>query len=142
MLKFRLLGLGLSALLGTAEIAMPTAAVAQTSSADSAYLNDLYSFLQGQDDITYTMATQALGSDYNIWVAQMFCETFAAGVSPENAFAIYNDAALSQAASYGMGVPDEVAYAVGLYGGAAMNLGAAHYCPQYQPRVQQALRSL
>ena len=39
-------------------------------------------------------------------------------------------------------VTEEMAYAVGLYGGTVMNLGASHYCPEYQPDVQQALSSL
>lgn len=149
MSKFSTPSLRLSALLGTAILSMPTAAFAQTSPADSAYLNDLYGFLQSQDDLAYTMAAEHMGAEYNIWAAQTFCEAFTSGVSPENAFAAYADAAMSeaatQAAAYGMDLSDEVGYEVGyivgLYGASVMNLGAAHYCPQYQPQVEQLLRS-
>lgn len=62
----------LPALLGAIACALPTAAIAQTTSADSAYLDDLYSFLQREDTITYTMATQAMAPEDNVWAAQMF----------------------------------------------------------------------
>ena len=133
--------LALSALLGTAILSVPTAARAQSASDDSAYLNDLYSFLRSQDSLTYQIAAQELGGEYNVWAAQMFCQTLAAGVSPEQAFSAFSNAAMAEAANYGS-VPDEVNYAIGLYGGTVMNLGAAYYCPQYQLRVEQALRSL
>lgn len=146
MSKFFAPSLRLSALLGTAILSMPTAAFAQTFSTDSAYLNDLYGFLQSQNDLAYTMATEYMDADYNIWAAQTFCEAFASGVSPENAFAAYADAAMSeaaiQAATQGIDLPYEVGFTVGFYGGAVMMLGSAYYCPEYQPQVEQALRSL
>jgi len=130
------------ALLGAVVCSLPMAAIAQTNSTDNAYLNDLYSFLQSEDSITYTMATQSMTPEDSVWAAQMFCETFASGVSPSDAYSVYTTAAIGQGEAYGEYFTEEIAYAVGLYGGAVMNLGAAHYCPQYQPQVQQALRAL
>ncbi len=135
-------GLKLSALLGAIACILPTAAIAQTTPADSAYLNDLYQFLEGEDTVTYTMATQAMSPEDSVWAAQMFCQTFSSGVAPSEAYSIYTNAAVGQASTYGANFNEEVAYAVGLYGGAVMNLGATHYCPQYQPQVEQALRAL
>ena len=133
------------ALLGAAAILLPTAlssAASAQSSNDNDYLNNLYSFLQGQDEMTYAMATSAMTPDESVWAAQMFCQTFSAGVSPSDAFAVYTSAAVQQAEDQGLALTDEMAYAVGLYGGAVMNVGSAHYCPQYQPQVQQALQAL
>ena len=132
-------GFKLPALLGAITCAIPAAAIAQTTSADGAYLDDLYSFLQREDAITYTMATQAMAPEDNVWAAQMFCQTFSSGVSPAEAYSVYTTAAINQASTYGEYFTEEAAYAIGLYGGAVMNLGAAHYCPQYQPQVEQAL---
>ena len=92
--------------------------------------------------MTYAMATQAMSAEQNVWAAQMFCQTFSAGVSPSDAYSAYTTTAISQASSYGENFTEEMAYAVGLYGGAVMNLGSSHYCPQYQSQVEQALRSL
>lgn len=139
-------GSKLSALLGAIACALPTAAIAQTSSADDAYLNDLYSFLQSEDTIPYTIAyvtaTQFMTPEDSILVAQTFCQTFASGVSPAAAYSVYIDAAISGASSYGEYFTEDVAYAIGLYSGAMMDLGAAYYCPEYQPQVEEALRSL
>lgn len=135
-------GFKLGALLGAVVSAMPMAAIAQTNPADSAYLQDLYTFLEREDNTTYTMATQSMTPEDSVWAAQMFCDTFASGVSPADAYAVYTSAAIGQGQTYGAHFTEEIAYAVGLYGGAVMNLGSAHYCPQYQPQVQQALRAL
>ncbi|MEL6779920.1 MAG: hypothetical protein AAFO06_22005 [Cyanobacteria bacterium J06597_16] len=135
-------GFKFSALLSAIAIALPTAAIAQTAPADQQYLDDLYGFLQSQDPMTYAMATQAMSAEQNVWAAQMFCQTFSAGVSPSDAYSAYTTTAISQASSYGEDFTEEMAYAVGLYGGAVMNLGSSHYCPQYQSQVEQALRSL
>ncbi|KPQ35563.1 MAG: hypothetical protein HLUCCA11_09945 [Phormidesmis priestleyi Ana] len=134
--------LKLSALLGAFACVLPTAAMAQTTSADNAYLTDLYSFLQRKDNTTYRMATQAMNPEDSVWAARMFCQTFSSGVSPADAYSVYTNAAVNEAATYGEYFTEEVAYAIGLYGEAVMNLGAAHYCPQYQPQVEQALRTL
>lgn len=134
--------LKLSVLLGAVAVLWPTTAIAQTTANDQAYINDLHSFLQTQDAITYTMATQAMTPEQNVWAAQMFCQTFASGVSPTDAYTTYTSAALSQASAYGQSFTDEMAYAVGLYGGTVMNLGSSYYCPEYQADVQQALSSL
>lgn len=134
------------ALLGTAAVLLPTAfstaVSAQNSPADNDYLNNLYSFLQGQDEITYTMATSVLPAEYSVWAAQMFCQAFSTGAAPGELFEVYSDSALQQAEVQGTVLTDELAYSVGLYGGAVMNIGAAHYCPEYQPQVQQALQAL
>lgn len=143
-------GFKFSGLLGALAIAFPTAvsglfgasAIAQTTPNDQAYLDDLHSFLQSQDAITYTMATQAMTPEQNVWAAQMFCQSFASGVSPTDAYTVYTSAALNQASAYGQSFTEEMAYAVGLYGGTVMNLGASYYCPEYQPEVAQALQSL
>ncbi|MGB7486055.1 MAG: hypothetical protein WA901_07680 [Phormidesmis sp.] len=112
-----------------------------TPSTDSAYLNQLYSLLQRQDAITHAMATQSMSTEDNIRAAQMFCRTFDLGVSPTEAFSIYTTSAINQAASLGADITEELAHAVGVYGGAVMSLGATHYCPQHQSQVQQALES-
>lgn len=135
-------GLKLGALLSAVVCSLPMAAIAQTSSTDNAYISDLYRFLQSEDNITYTMATRSMTPEDSVWAAKMFCDTFASGVSPADAYAVYTSAAIGQGETYGEQFTEEIAYAVGLYGGAVMNLGSAHYCPQYQPQVQQALRSL
>lgn len=135
-------GFKLGALLSAVVCSLPMAAIAQSNSTDSAYLNDLYRFLQSEDSITYTMATQAMTPEDSVWAAQMFCDTFASGVAPADAYSVYTSAALGQGQTRSDYFTEEVAYAVGLYGGAVMNLGAAHYCPQYQPQVQQALSAL
>lgn len=120
----------------------PAAAQAQISTADNVYLSELYTFLESQDAVTHAMATEAMSPEDSIWAAQMFCRTFDAGVSPADAFSVYTSSAISQATSQGVELTEEMAYAVGLYGGAVMNLGAAHYCPDYQPDVEEALQSL
>lgn len=135
-------GLKLGALLSAIVCSFPVAAIAQTNSTDSAYLNDLYSFLQSEDTITYTMATQSMSPADSVWAAQMFCDTFSSGVDPADAYAVYTSAAIGQGETYGAHFTEEIAYAIGLYGGAVMNLGAAHYCPQHQQKVQQALNAL
>ena len=133
------------ALLGVTAILLPTAfstaATAQTD-AENSYLNNLYSFLQSQDETTYEMATSAMTPAQNVWAAQMFCQTFSAGMAPSEVFAVYTASAIQEAETQGVALTDEMAYSIGLYGGAVMNIGAAHYCPQYQPQVQQALQAL
>lgn len=135
-------GFKLSALLGAIACILPTAAIAQTTPSDSAYLDDLYSYLEGADSITYTMATQAMSPEDSVWAAQMFCQTFDSGVAPADAYSVYTNAAVGQASTYGSNFTEEVAYAVGLYGEAVMNLGSTHYCPQYKAQVEQALSAL
>jgi hypothetical protein len=136
-------GIKLAALIGAIACMIPTASLAQTTATDSAYLNDLYSFLESEDETTYILATQGISPENNVWAAQMFCETFASGVSPADAYSTYTTATMSQISSYGGEyLTEDIAYAIGLYGGVVMNLGTAYYCPQYQPQVQQALRSL
>lgn len=142
-------GFKFSVLLSAVAIALPTAAlaqplpvrIAQNASANSAYLEDLYGFLQGQDSTTYTMATQAMTPEQSVWAAQMFCETFSSGISPTEAYSIYTASAVTEATNYGADT-EEMLYAIGLYGGAVMNLGSAHYCPEYQAQVVQALQAL
>ncbi len=134
--------LKLSALIGAIACLLPTAALAQTNAADNAYLNDLYRFLEREDAVTYKMATQAMSPEDSVWAARMFCQTFASGASPADVYSAYTDAAISEAATYGSYLTEDVAYSIGLYGGAVMNLGSAHYCPYYQPKVEQALRAL
>lgn len=131
-----------SALLAAALLVLPTAAAAQPTPTDQAYLDDLYRFLQTQDATTYSMATQTMSPEQNIWAAKTFCQTFSAGVSPSDAYAAYLSRAIGSSALTESRLTDEMAYAVGLYGGTVMNLGASYYCPQYQLQVEQALQSL
>ena len=135
-------GLKLSALISAIALSLPTVALAQTTPADRDYINDLFNFLENEDAITYELATQAMSPEDSVWAAQMFCETFSAGVSPAAAFSVYTSAAIGEASNQGASITDEMAYAVGLYGGAVMNIGSTHYCPQYQTQVEQALRSI
>ncbi|MEO1637246.1 MAG: hypothetical protein AAFS04_19425, partial [Cyanobacteria bacterium J06631_9] len=108
---------------------------------DSSYISHLYSFLQSKDNMTYLMATQSMTESDSIQAAQMFCDTFESGVDPAEAFSAYTSTAIRQATSMGATMTEEMAYAVGLYGGAVMNLGTAYYCPEYQPQVERALQS-
>ncbi|MEO1634126.1 MAG: hypothetical protein AAFS04_03475 [Cyanobacteria bacterium J06631_9] len=135
-------GFSLFALLGVAAVSVPTAAIAQYTSQDQQYLTDLYNFLQSQDELTYALAADEMGHEGNIWVAQSFCSEFENGVSPEDVYSIFTSAALSQLQAPSAQAYEEIAYSIGLYGGSVMNLGSAYYCPQYQPQVEQALRSL
>ena len=88
------------------------------------------------------MATQSMSAEDNIRAAQMFCRIFDSGVSPAEAFSVYTTSAINQAASLGADITEEMAHAVGVYGGAVMSIGATHYCPQHQSQVQQALEPL
>ena len=135
----------LSLTAGLVTLTMPLAANAfgQVSpSTDSNYINHLYRFLRSQDDMTYVMATESMSETDSIQAAQMFCNTFESGVDPADAFSAYTTGAIRQATSMGATMTEEMAYAVGLYGGAVMNLGTAYYCPEYQSQVEQALQSL
>ncbi|MEL6468743.1 MAG: hypothetical protein AAFQ74_03370 [Cyanobacteria bacterium J06623_4] len=134
-------GLKFSAFITAVALLLPSAAIAQTDE-DDAYLSQLYGFLQSQDAVTHAMATESMSPEDSIWAAQMFCRTFDAGVAPADAFTVYTASAVSQATSQGVDMTEEMAYAVGLYGGAVMNVGSMHYCPQHQPQVEQALQSL
>ncbi|MEL6491841.1 MAG: hypothetical protein AAFV85_16330 [Cyanobacteria bacterium J06634_6] len=110
-------------------------------STDSSYINHLYSFLESTDNLTYVMATESMTERDSIQAAQMFCNTFESGVDPADAFSAYTSTAIRQATAMGAEMTEEMAYAVGLYGGAVMNLGTAYYCPEYQSQVEQALQS-
>ncbi|NJM98187.1 MAG: DUF732 domain-containing protein [Phormidesmis sp. RL_2_1] len=134
-------GVRVFALLGAITLSSATAALGQTNSTDSEYLSGLYGFLRSQDAITYTLATREMTDEQNIWAAQSFCQAFASGVSPADVYSVFTSAAFSEASNQGTAITEEIAYAIGLYGGSVMTLGATHYCPQYQPQVQQALRS-
>lgn len=134
--------LKITALVGAIACLLPTVALAQSNNADSAYINDLFSFLKREDAMTYNMASKAMSPEDSVWAARMFCQAFSSGASPANVYSAYTEAAIGEAATYGEAFNEEVAYSIGLYGGAVMNLGSAHYCPQYQPQVEQALRSL
>ena len=135
-------GFSLVALLGVAAVSMPTEAIAQYTSQDQQYLNDLYSFLQSQDELTYALAADEMGHEGYIWVAQSFCNEFENGVSPGDVYSIFTSAALSQVQAPNTQAYEEIAYSIGLYGGSVMNLRSANYCPAYQPQVEQTLRSL
>ena len=126
----------------TAQTPVAQTSGAQTSSADDDYLNTLYGFLKEQDEATYAMATSAMTPAESVWAAQMFCQTFSSGAAPSDVFAVYTSSAIQQAETHGIALTDEMAYSVGLYGGAVMNIGSAYYCPEYQPQVQQALQAL
>jgi len=138
-----LLVLGSGAVLSLSQGAPAAAQNADSpdSSIDSAYLTQLYSFLESQDAVTHAMATQSMSAEDNVWAAQMFCRTFESGVSPADAFTAYTTSAMNQAIARGANMTEEMAFSVGLYGGAVMNIGSTHYCPQYQPQVEQALQS-
>lgn len=139
LLSTVLLGSGTALLLSH-----PAPAAAQnnsTAATDSAYLTELYSFLESRDAITHAMATQSMSAEDSVWAAQMFCRTFESGISPTDAFTAYTSSAMNQAIERGANLTDEMAFAVGLYGGAVMNVGSAFYCPQHQPQVEQAFQA-
>lgn len=124
------------------QIQTPLPATIQNSQTDAAYLDQLYTFLRSQDTNTYEMATQSISEGDSIDAAQMFCRSFEAGVSPAAAFSAYTTSTIEQATSHGADVTEEMAYSVGLYGGAVMSLGTTYYCPSYKAQVREALTSL
>ena len=80
LLKSAAAAFGLLAVLGTAVVALPGRAAAQTAdSYDQEFLIDLYDFLRSQDPMTYSVAVDEMGDDGNIWVAQSFCSALSAG---------------------------------------------------------------
>ena len=91
--------------------------------------------------MTYVMATESMTERDSIQAAHMFCNTFESGVDPADAFSAYTSTAIRRATAMGADLTEEMAYAVGLYGGAVMNLGTVYYCPEYQSQVEQALQS-
>ena len=134
-------GIQLAALLSAFSLVAPTAALAQTEAVDRAFLDSLYGFLQGQDNLAYIAAGQ-VGDASNVWLAQGICIDFENGLNPTDGYNIMIDTALSQLQGLSDEAYEEASYSMALYGGSMMNLGAAYYCPQYQPAVEQALRSL
>lgn len=135
-------GAQLLALLGTFALGAPTAAMAQTETVDRAFLDSLYTFLQEEDNLAYQVAVNQVGDASNVWLAQGICIDFENGLAPADGYDIMVNSALSQLQGLSGQAYEQASYAVSLYGGAMMNLGAAYYCPQYQPAVEQALRSL
>ncbi|MEL6263186.1 MAG: hypothetical protein AAFR12_19180 [Cyanobacteria bacterium J06626_6] len=135
-------GLRAIALSGLVTLSAPTAAAAQMSTADQDYLNSLYSFLQAQDTTAYGLATNEMRDEGNIWIAQTFCQSFERGASPADVYSVYMSAVMDAIGPGSGEAYEQATYAIGLYSGSVMNLGSAYYCPQYQPQVEQALRSL
>lgn len=129
---------------GVLALSTPVAALAQVQidAADRNFLNDLYVFLQGQDEMAYQVAAGFVGDETNVWLAKGICLDFDRGLSPADGYDMFVAAARSQMQNIPQQQYDQAAYSVDLYGGALMNLGAAYYCPQYQPQVEAALRSL
>ncbi len=126
----------------TATAVLGSGSSAAAQSIDQSFVNDLYSFLGSQDDVAYTVASQYLGADANVYLAQAFCQAFREGVSPGDAFSYFTTYAMSEAVNNGYPVGDNEAYVLGLYAGSVMNLGSAYYCPEYQGTVQQALNAM
>ena len=129
-----------AALTTAAVLGSSTSAMAQST--DQSYINDLYNFLNSQDQVAYAVASQYLGADMNIYLAQSFCQAFRDGMPPGDAFSYFTTYSMSEAANRGYPVGDNEAYVLGLYAGSVMNLGSAYYCPEYQGQVQQALNAL
>ncbi len=134
-----LAGLKVVSLLGAIALFSPTEAIAQPGIDDQNFLSDLYSFLQSEDSLSHELA-YAMGDDMNMMIAQSVCQELSSGRSPQSLYAEFNAGVVNS-------VPDpeiynQIDYSTGLYIGSIMNLGSAYYCPQYQPRVVQALQSL
>ncbi|MEL6604507.1 MAG: DUF732 domain-containing protein [Cyanobacteria bacterium J06614_10] len=123
-------------------LSAPAAASAQTSAADQEYLDSLYSFLQAQDNTAYGLAINEMRDEGNIWIAKTFCQSFERGASPADVYSVYMSAVMNAIGPGSGAAYEQATYALGLYSGSVMNLGSAYYCPQYQPQVEQALRSL
>ena len=146
--KFRLTGLRrgfqLCLSVGILALSAPTAALAQVQidAADRNFLNDLYSFLQGQDAMAYQVAAGFVGDETNVWLAKGICLDFDRGLSPADGYALFVAAARSQMQNIPQQQYDQSAYSVDLYGGALMNLGAAYYFPKWRPPVYTALPSM
>ncbi|MEL6492187.1 MAG: hypothetical protein AAFV85_13285 [Cyanobacteria bacterium J06634_6] len=134
-------GIQLFSLLGVMALSAPTAATAQITSTDQDFLNSLYSFLQSQDDLAYQTAGY-IGDETNVWLAQGMCMDFRRGLDPAEGYNLLMAAAQNQMHTVPQEMQAQASYSVGLYGGSLMNLGAAYYCPDYQPGVEAALRSL
>ncbi|MEO1592697.1 MAG: hypothetical protein AAFU71_15590 [Cyanobacteria bacterium J06632_22] len=126
----------------TAAVVLVSGSSAQAQSTDQYFINDLYNFLGSQDAVAYEVASQYLGPEVNVYLAQSFCQAFRDGVSPGDAFSYFTTYSLSEANNRGYPVGDDEAYVLGLYTGSVMNLGAAYYCPEYQGQVQQALNAM
>ena len=109
---------------------------------DQDFLNNLYSFLESQNGLAYQVAAGHIGDEANVWLAQGICMELRRGMDPAEGYNTLVTSAQSQMQSVPTDVYDQASYAVGLYGGSLMNLGAAYYCPEYQPQVESALRSL
>mgnify|MGYP001793336959 CR=1 FL=1 len=137
-------GLGLCLSVGVLAFGGPTAALAQVQidATDRNFLNDLYTFLQGQDEMSYQLAAGIIGDETNVWLAKGVCLDFDRGLSPADGYDLFVTAARSQMHTIPLEQQAQAAYSVDLYGGSLMNLGSAYYCPQYQPQVEAALRAL
>ncbi|MEO1394967.1 MAG: hypothetical protein AAFV90_18850 [Cyanobacteria bacterium J06634_5] len=122
-------------------LSVSTSAIAQTT--EQNYLNDLYSFLQGQDTLAYRTATYyETSNDLNVWMAQSFCQDLANGGNTEAVYTEFMAGAMQAGSLPTQAATERLNYSVGLYIGSVMNLGSAYYCPQYQDQVVQALRNL
>lgn len=137
-------GFGLCLSVGMLTFSAPMAALAQVQidANDRNFLNDLYNFLQGQDEMAYQVAAGFVGDETNVWLAKGVCLDFDRGLSPADGYELFVAAARSQMHTIPQDQQAQAAYSVDLYGGSLMNLGAAYYCPQYQPQVEAALRAL
>lgn len=137
-------GLQLFSVLGVMALSSPTAAIAQTpiTAADQEFVNSLYSFLYEQNTLAYQVAADYIGAEANVWLAQGICMDFRRGLAPADGYDLLIASAQSQMHNVPPEAHEQVYYAVGLYGGSLMNLGAAYYCPEYQPQVEAVLRAL
>jgi hypothetical protein len=114
---------------------------ASAQSTHDYYLSDLYNFLAANDQFSYAVASE-IGHETNIMAAQELCVAYQEGLSPADAYSWITTSMVSEASRYNVAFSADQTYALNLYVGAVMNLGAAYYCPDYQPSVEQALSSL
>jgi hypothetical protein len=135
-------GLKLAALMSVITCAIPTAVMAQTTPVDIAYLDDLYGFLAHEDAITYNMATQSFTNEDHVGIAYTFCNAFATGMNPTDAFWTFMEPTINETPEYGGYLSDDEVYSVSLYGSIVMKLSSTHYCPEYQAQVDQALLAI
>jgi hypothetical protein len=116
------------------------AAPAKAQSTHDYYLGDLYDFLAANDQFAYTVAME-IGHETNVMAAQELCIAYSEGLSPTDAYSWITTSIVSEATRYDVAFTNQQTYALNLYVGSVMNLGAAYYCPEYQPSVERALSS-
>jgi hypothetical protein len=120
-------------------LTLSVAPIAQAQvSADEGFLPYLYDFLAEEDQIAYIIASEYMGNEGNVGIAQTLCERYSEGVSPFDVYDVLYDSVQENTPSFVTNSPSSMS----LYVGTLMFFGSAYYCPQYQSNVEQLINSL